>query len=193
MITEVMSSSAHAGGSNNADWFELTNTGAAAVSIAGWSWDDDSATAGSANFGTVTSIAPGQSVIITGETTGAEATWLSNWGLSGVTVFNLDNAFQNFSANGDMLNIYDASNALVTSVTFGLATTGASFEWNTSGGSLGVSVAGENGAFVAASNGQNTGLGPGTDVGSPGTAVPETSTALLGLVAVAGFIRRRRA
>lgn len=197
VITEVMSSSAHSGGSNNGDWFELTNTGPSAVDLTGWSWDDNTFTAGSANFGGFTSIAAGQSVIFTEETVGAEASWITNWGLSGVTVVNLGSGvFQGLGAGGDSVAIYNASNTLVTSVTFGAATSGVSFEWDASGTSLGVSVLGENGAFRALLNGQTTGGGPGVDVGSPGSAVPEPTSAVLvagGLAMTGWMLRRRRA
>ncbi len=195
VITEVMSSSAHAGGTNNGDWFELTNTGPLALNITGWSWDDNSNTAGSATFGGYTSFAAGQSVIFSEETVGAEAAWITDWGITGVTVVNLGNgAFQGLGAGGDAVNIYNASNVLVASVTFGSATTGFSFEWDTLGNSLGLSAIGQKGAFQAAENGQTAGAGPGVDVGSPGVAVPEPAAAML--LASAGMmlwvLRRKR-
>lgn len=197
VITEVMSSSAHSGGTNNGDWFELTNTGPLSLSIAGWSWDDNSVTPGSANFGSLTSIAAGQSVIFTEETVGDESTWRTNWGiLPGVTVMNLGSGvFQGLGAGGDQVNIYNASNAFVTGVTFGTATAEFSFEWDTAGVSLGLSAIGQNGAFQAALNGQTTGAGPGVDVGSPGVvAVPEPSAvvALGGGMGMLLALRRRK-
>jgi hypothetical protein len=198
LVTEVMSSSAHpSDGTANDDWFELTNTGLSSIDITGWSWDDDSHTAGSANFGSLTSIGAGQSVIITGEAKGTEAAWLTDWGISGVTVVALGNAtFQAFGANGDQVNIYNSSNALVTSVSFGIATQGSSFAWDAGGNSLGISVVGQNGAFKAVLNGGNAAPGPGQDIGSPGyvSPVPEPGTvALLGAgvgLVLYGFRRR---
>ena len=196
VITEVMSSSIHAGGTNNGDWFELTNTGGSAVDITGWSWDDSSNIAGSANFGSITSIGAGQSIIFTEETVGAEAAWVVDWGISGVTVVNLGSSvFQGLGSGGDAVNIYNASNVLVTGVTFGAATTGFSFEWDTTGASLGLSVVGQNGAFQAAENGQTTGAGPGIDVGSPGVAAvpePATTTMLLGGFGMMVWMLRRK-
>ncbi len=193
VITEVMSSSAHSGGTNNGDWFEITNTGPTAVDITGWSWDDDSATPGVSNFGSLTSIPAGASVIVSEETVGAEASFKSAWGIPSTTVVNLGSTvFVGLGSGGDQVNIFDSSNTLVTGVSFGTATSGYSFEWDTSGNPLGLSVIGENGAFQAVSNGQNTGLGPGVDVGSPGTAIPEpASLAALGLLTIAGLRRRR--
>jgi len=68
---------------------------------------------------------------------------------------------------------------------------GFSFEYGPDGSSLGLSVIGENGAYLASSNGATA---VGTDVGSPGVvAVPEPTS--LGLLAVGGLValRRRRA
>jgi MYXO-CTERM domain-containing protein len=88
----------------------------------------------------------------------------------------------------------------VAAVTFGAATTGKTFEWDTSGNPLGLSVTGENGAFTALLDGNdgtadtNPALyGPGSDVGSPGTAVPEPAAGLLGMLGLAAILRRRRA
>ncbi len=62
-----------------ADWFELTNTGAAALDITGWSMDDSSATPGVAPLAGIGSIAAGQSVIfIEGDATTAAA-FVSTW------------------------------------------------------------------------------------------------------------------
>lgn len=195
VITEVMSSSIHSGGTNNGDWFELTNNGVTAFDLTGFSWDDDSNTPGVASFGGITSIGAGQSIIFTDETVGAESSWIANWGLSGVTVVNLGSGSPGLGNGGDAIYIYNGSGVLVTSVTFGASTAGSSFEWDINGNSLGLSVLGENGAFRALSNGQTTGNGPGLDIGSPGVAVPEPSTYAM-LIAGAGVMfwtmRRKR-
>ncbi|WAC20868.1 lamin tail domain-containing protein [Luteolibacter sp. SL250] len=193
IITEVMSSSLHpSGGSNNGDWFEITNTGSSAVDLTGWTWDDSSRTPGSSNFGSLTVLGAGQSAVICEEPIGSESTWLSDWGITGVIVSNIGgSSFQGLGAGGDEVNIYDASQTLVTRATFGSATGGASFEWNTAGTSLGTSVIGENGAFRAASDGIG---GAGQDVGSPGFAlVPEPGTTGLALAAgLVALARRNR-
>jgi hypothetical protein len=198
LVTEVMSNSLHPSDSTaNDDWFELTNTGLSSIDITGWSWDDDSHTAGSAAFGSLTSIGAGQSVIITGEAKGTEAAWLADWGISGVTVVALGNAtFQGLGASGDQINIYNSSNVLVTSVSFGLSTAGSTFAWDAGGNFLGISAVGQNGAFKAVSDGANASPGPGKDIGSPGyvSPVPEPATvALLGAgfgLVLYGFRRR---
>ncbi len=186
IITEVMSSSSHTNTLANGDWFELYNSGASAIDLTGYSWDDNTATAGSADFNGLT-INAGQAVIVCQETVGLEQSWLDLWGVSGVTVVNLGNTeFQNFGSTGDELHLYDASSNQLTYVTFGAATTGYSFEWDTSGNSLGVSVYGENGAI------QSTSAAGGPDTASPGTVVPEPSVlAFLGLGGLLVFLRHR--
>lgn len=192
-ITEVMSDSSHPGGTSNGDWFELTNSGALAVNITGWSWDDDSNTPGTAGFGGLTTINPGQSILVVRETTGQEASWASDWGVTGATLVNLGagSGIPDFSVSGDTLYIYDNTNTQVTTVTFGSSTQGFSFEWDGLGNSLGLSANGENGAFRASSDGAS---GTGVDIGSPGVAqIPEPSRLLL-LAAgtLAATLRRRR-
>ena len=54
VITEVMSSSSHTNTVANGDWWELYNSGASDVDLTGYSWDDNTATAGSADFNNVT-------------------------------------------------------------------------------------------------------------------------------------------
>ena len=187
VITEVMSSSSHTNTAANADWWELYNSGSSAIDLTGYSWDDDSQTAGSADFNGLT-IAAGGTLIICGETVGAEAAWRSIWGLdASVDVVNLGNTeFQNFGATGDGIYIYDSLNQLVTNVTFGSATAGYSFEWSPSGESLGLSVIGENGAFQAVASG-----GGGPDIGSPGVVIPEPMTSVLvGLCGLGAVFRR---
>ena len=199
VITEVMSSTAHPGGTNNGDWFELTNTGIAAVDISGWHWDDNTFTNGTtpeAVFGGITSIAAGKSIIFTEETVGAEAGWTTSWGITGVTVVNLGSSvFQGLGAGGDSVRVYDASNTLVSGVTFGASSTGFTFEWDVNGNYLGISSLSNSYDFKAATNGA-TSPGPGVDVGSPGVAVvPEPTSALvlgLSLVTLVGVGRKRK-
>ena len=181
IITEVMASSSHTNTVANGDWWELHNTGVSAVDLTFYSWDDNTVTPGTADFNGLT-INAGESIIICQETLGQEAAWLTAWGLGGVTVINLGNTeFQNFSSAGDEIHLYDPTSNQVASVTFGVATAGASFEWDTSGASLGVSVNGENGAFVA-----DISAGGGPDIGSPGTAIPEPAT--LALLSLSGAL-----
>lgn len=182
IITEVMSSSSHTNSLANGDWWELYNSGAIAIDLTYYSWDDSSGSVTSAFFNGVT-IDAGQAIIISQETVGQEQAWKDLWGLGSVTVVNLGNTeFQNFSSSGDQVNVYDPSSNLIASVTFGVATMGFTFAWDSAGNSLGVSVNGENGAFQASS----PDLGGGPDVGSPGFVIPEPGT--LALLGVSGLI-----
>ncbi len=187
VITEVMSASSHTNSAANGDWWELYNSGAVAIDLTPYSWDDNSAAPGSADFNGLT-IGAGEAIIICQETIGAEQAWKDLWGLSSVTVVNLGNTkFQNFSSSGDEIHIYDASSNEVTSVTFGAATAGFSFAWDAAGNSLGLSVNGVNGAFQA-----TAAAGGGPDIASPGAVViPEPGTlALLGLSGLLVLCRR---
>lgn len=188
VITEVMSSSSHTNAAANGDWWELYNSGSSAVDLTLYSWDDNTATAGSADFNGLT-INAGQAIIICQETIGAEQAWKDLWGISDVTVVNLGNTeFQNLGSTGDEIHLYDPSSNEIASVSFGTATSGYSFEWDATGTSLGLSVLGENGAFQATSA-----AGGGPDIASPGIVViPEPGTfALIGLGGL--LLLRRRA
>ena len=195
-----MSDSSHAGGAANGDWFEITNTGDTSLSLAGYYWDDDGPAGNDGAFFPSISILPSESLVIVSESTANLPTFVSAWG-GGFTAVSEDSftgpdTFSGLSGNGDQIQIWDSDpNAgpatLITSVFFGEATTGSSFEWATGGTPLGLSVDGENGAFVATEDGAG---GAGTDIGSPGiaVAVPEPSTLLLGATGLLALLRRRR-
>ena len=175
----------------NGDWWELFNSGASDIDLTGYSWDDNSATAGSADFNNVT-IAAGTYLIVCQETIGAEQAWREVWGIAAsVPVINLGNTeFQNFGSTGDEVHLYSPALVELAAVTFGAATIGFSFEWDNAGTSLGLSVIGENGAFQATASGGGV---TGPDVGSPGTgaAIPEPGTAALLVLGAAALLRRR--
>jgi len=190
VITEVMSSSSHTNSAANGDWWELYNSGTTDVDLTGYSWDDNTATAGSADFNGTT-VAAGAYLIVCQETIGAEQAWRDLWGISAsVPVVNLGNTeFQNFSASGDEIHLYDAAMLELTSVVFGTATAGYSFEWDSTGSALNLSVLGENDAFQATAS-----AGGNPDIASPGTglAIPEPATGALLAFGVLALWRRRR-
>ncbi|HEY1081843.1 MAG TPA: lamin tail domain-containing protein, partial [Prosthecobacter sp.] len=79
MLTEIQSK--QAGTSGTADYWELTNYGETTVSIAGYTWDDDSRSVANGAgylFPAGTSIAAGESIIVTTADPAAFRTW---WGL----------------------------------------------------------------------------------------------------------------
>jgi Lamin Tail Domain len=193
--------------SYGADWFELTNTGAAAVDITGWKMDDGSNSFGLAVAlrGGITQINPGQSVVFaegdsTGTTDAAIQTsfinaWFGGTAPAGFTMgFYGGSGVGLSSSNADGVNLFDSGGNAVTtaSVSYGAGTVpggGATFD-NAAGlaGTISAaSVAGVNGAFAA-----------GGEVGSPGT-VPEPGSALLLVLGGTGLfaapfagVRRRR-
>jgi len=158
-----------------ADWFEVTNTGTSTIDITGWRIDDDSNNfANSVALNGVTSIAPGQSIIfIEGDVTTANAfktAWFGSNVPSGFTVGTYSGSGIGLSTGGDALNLFNASGNRITGVRFGTSTTGLTFDNQAGLGSTTLplptvstlSVAGVNGAFLAAD---------GLETGSPGTIV----------------------
>ena len=203
IITEVMSSSLNpgasaGGGGADGDWFELSNTGPAAVDLTGYTWEDDSFPNGDNAVFPSFSLAAGRSVVVLQEAQ-ATSTFRGAWGgtfdILYQDQFGGPNIFSGLSSNGDQVNVADPSGTLVDNATFGAATPGSSFAWDANNASLGLSVAGQNGAYQELTDGAG---GPGVDVASPGFAaglssVPEPAS--LGLIGLAGFalVRRRRA
>lgn len=184
-----------------ADWFELTNFGAAAVDLTGWSMDDSSATPGVAPLTGVSSIAAGQSVIFVEGDGSANSTFIDTWfggsAPAGFAIGNYAGSGVGLSTGGDAVNVFDASSVLQAGVSFG-SSPGLPGPFPTFDNAAGLdgaisqpSVVGVNGAFVA----------PGdlvlVEIGSPGTItnVPEPgSVALLmiGAGAMACVIHNRR-
>jgi len=165
-ITEVMSGSLHSSTAANGDWFEITNTGATAVNIGGYSFDDDSPIPGSAGqVFPAYAIPAGASVIVLREVGATE--FRSLWNLpANVKIFTEAEVpnFPGLSGNGDSVFLFDSGNSVVNEFSFGLATTGASFARFTTGNSVpgGLSVNGLFGAYLSNDSSE--------DVGSPGTA-----------------------
>jgi hypothetical protein len=193
-ITETMSSS-NGGGSPTPDWIEITNYGSSAVSLTGWRMDDGSfSSAASVALNGVTTIAAGESVIfIESAAGGGVASFRTFWGgLSGIQVGYYSGSGVGLSSGGDGVGIFNSSNALVTQVSFGAATSGSSFFWGYDlSGAVDpaynglVSTVGTIGAQVTVSSSSDTGsLGTAIGVPAPG------ALALLGLAGLAG--RRRR-
>ncbi len=107
-ITEVMYQG------NGGEFVELTNITNQPIDLTGWSMDDDSATAGGFSLSAAGSLAPGASVIVTDI---APATFIAQWGLSGVTVLG-PNTTAALGRN-DEVNLFDASNGLVDRLRYG--------------------------------------------------------------------------
>lgn len=204
----IVISEVHPSGSGNApyaaDFFELTNTGGAAVDITDWKMDDNSHVIGSAvALAGVTSIPAGKSAIFMETSTpAASATAFTNaWFGNGVTppggilVGSYSGSGVGLSTSGDEVVVFNAGGTIVTGVAFGAATNNVTFD-NAAGVGSGalpfpsitsLSVAGVNGAFSSA--------GSPTEIGSPGriAATPEPTTlAAIGSVVMAVTGRRRK-
>lgn len=185
-----------------ADWFELTNTGSAAVNIAGWKMDDNSDSFGSAvALSGVTSIGAGQSVVFIEDTSDGDADlknlFLSTW-FNGTAPANLQIGFYGgsgvgLSTSGDAVNIFNSTGVQQAGVSFGASPSGPFATFDNAAGLNNVTLKtlsqiGVDGAFAAA--------GDPNEIGSPGliAAVPEPSTyaLMLGGLVMLGAIARKR-
>jgi Lamin Tail Domain len=193
-ITEVMSSS-NGLGLPTPDWIEVTNYGASAVDLTGWRIDDGSFSfAVSAALNGIASIGAGESVIFIESAAGAGiAGFRTHWGgLSGVQVGYYSGSGLGFSSGGDGACLFDSGGAILSQVSFGVATSGSSFfyGWDAAGVldpsyTAVVSTVGTLGTQVTVAS---TG-----DTASAGTALSVVpAPGALALLALGGMARRRR-
>ncbi len=196
VITEVAPQTTSGTASTiNGDWWELTNTGAATVSLSGYQWADteDALPSSDSNFFPSFELAPGQSVIILEENAVSETEWRTNWGIpASVAILCQDEMLDDSTPDGDTFSglgssndgvfFYDGAGTLLSGYTYASNTRGVSFEADFAGTNLGLSVVGENGAVLAANG----------DIGSPGSAVPSPAAlSVMGLAALVAGRRRR--
>ena len=187
LVTEVQSNQSGAAGS--ADYFEITNYGAAAVDLTGFTWDDDSrsfVTGQAWAFPLGSSIAAGESVVVTSADPAAFRAW---WGLDGAVqviqtvgapglgqsdgVALFDNngrelVYLDYSVNGFLREDGSAALGGHAGASGGGTATDALVWVPTSGVAqprFTAAVAGNYGAFQAVNG--------ATDVGSPGTSASE--------------------
>jgi MYXO-CTERM domain-containing protein len=184
-ITEWM----YAGG--NGEFVEFTNTGASAIDMTGWSFDDDSRLPGGFDLSGFGVVAAGQSVIIA--ETDAEV-FRAAWGLS-ASVQILGGYTNNLGRN-DEINLFDANGDLIDRLTYGDQAFAGSIRTQNISGNVLPSALGQNDVFgwVFSASGDIYGsvLSAGGDLGNPGVWVPAPGAmALLGLGALAGVRRRR--
>lgn len=176
-VTEVTSRASSS--SLGDDWLELTNTGAAPVDVTGWRVDDDSNSfASGAPISGVTSIAPGESVVLVTETSSGAPTafanaWFGGTLPAGLQVGWLDGSGLGLSSGGDQINVFDAAGTAVANVSFpghAGSVPFASFDNSAAvqGPISALSEVGVNGAFLS-SNGEEIGS-PGTVASTPPSA-----------------------
>jgi hypothetical protein len=201
-ITEVAPWGSGNGLGYRVDWFELTNTGNASVSISGWKMDDESGNSGSATAAValngITSIAAGESVIFleTNSPSTVGASFLSTWfGTSaGPRIGSYTGGGVGLGQGGDAVNIFDGSGTLQAKVTFGASDATSPYQSFDNAAGLNnatislLSEVGTNGAFVA--------LNDAAEIGSPGLIAavpgPESYAFMLAGLAVVGAIARKR-
>jgi hypothetical protein len=165
------------------DWWELTNLGSTPVDLMGFKFDDSSAAiATSVTLSTASLvIAPGESIVFVDTLT--PDLFRAWWGPGldpDTKIITYTSSGLGLSASSDAVNIWNASDTLVDSVTFGQATTGVSFGYDLGANVFGgLSQLGVGGAFAALQNG---------DIGSPGlVVVPEPSNGKF-LLILSGFL-----
>ena len=173
------------------EFIEFTNRGASAVSLAGWSFDDDGRTPGSFDLSSLGSLAAGESAVITDlPTAGAFRT---EWGLPSwvkVIAGNVNNL-----SRADEINLYNGL-ALVDRLTYGDQTFPGTIRTNVASGipsspaALGANdvalwqlaaVGDQFGSYASASGG----------IGNPGS-VPEPASLTMGALAALLALKLRK-
>ena len=198
-----------------ADWWEVTNYGSSAVDITGWKFDDSTFLFGnSVALNGVTSINAGESVAFLETTTldsGTVATLISSfrtfWGGSAASaqIGYYAGSGISFGSGGDGIVMFSGTTETTPRVTFGAATTGASFYYGYDAAGDPTTSPNTNAivSTVGTLDGQSTfasaTISTAQNIGSPGTAVaavPEPSAiALLAIGAGTGVtlvLRRAR-
>jgi hypothetical protein len=171
------------------DWIELTNTGSAAVDLAGWRVDDDSNSFASAlPISGVTSLAPGESAVLVTEATAADVAafataWFGGTAPAGLQIGWLPGSGLGLGNGGDQVNVFTSAGVRVANISFGAAPSAAPYGTfdNTSGvnGTVATySTVGVQGAFVSANGAEigSPGIADGGGGNPPPTTVPPTTT-----------------
>jgi Lamin Tail Domain len=177
-----------------ADWFEVTNTGTAAMSVTGWSVDDNSNSFGSSRaLNGISSIAAGESVIFFEGASTSIAAFRSHWfgtaAPASLQIGYYSGAAIGLSTGGDAVNLFSPDGSLQANVSFGVSDSTAPFQTFDNSQALNgttvslLSQVGVNQAFTAFAGGE---------IGSPGVTPEPVSLTTL---AAAGLLvsRRRRA
>lgn len=181
---------------DDGEFIEFTNTGAAPVDLAGWSFSDSARTPGAVALGSLGTIAAGESFLLTEPTA---ALFRTAWNLpANVKVLGGNTANL---GRGDEINIYDASNALVDRLTYNDQTIAGSIRTqNASGNPKTLAALGANDVLqwqlAVAGDAFGSYAGAAGNLGNPGSfaLVPEPATwGLAGLAGLAMALFGRRA
>jgi hypothetical protein len=172
VITEAMARSNHPAlpaptPDTDGDWWELTNTGTAAINLGGYSWDDTPTPAlPTVSYFPNFTIQPGESIIILEEPAANVAAWKAAWGLGATRVIDRDQfsamggeGFSGLNSLGDELNLYNPSGGLVAHVDIVAAVSGRTQAFHPDGTPIqGLhSVSGKHGAWLSKLNPADTG------------------------------------
>jgi len=168
-ITEYLYSGA------NGEFIEFTNVGSAPIDLTGWSFDDDSAVAGTIDLSAFGVVAAGESVVLTESTA---ASFRAAWTLSGAV-----KVIGGLTANlgrADEINVFDASGTLIDRLTYGDERfPGTVRAQNASAWApvdqLDAQAIDADWVLSAPGDAQGTRASTGGDLGSPGTFSTETS------------------
>lgn len=138
LITEINSN-------GTVDFWELTNVGDATVDLSGWSWDDDSATAGVVPIPAGTMIAPGEAVVFTAA---AANTFRTIWSLDPSVQVISNSVAPGFGQN-DGVFLFNAINQQVATLSYAAAGFLKSDGSPSGGGHAGLSAGGSSAAQSA--------------------------------------------
>lgn len=188
LIISEVAPSASGNSPFKSDWFEVTNTSAVAIDLSGWKIDDSSQSpAAAVALSGVTSIAAGESVVFleTADLAATRAsfidTWFGGFAPAGLQIGSYSGGGVGLSTGGDGVNLYDPTNVLRASVSFGGSASNPYATFDNAAGANGqalnaISVAGQNGAFTAVKD--------ATEIGSPGSIGAKGDPLVLGTIGV---------
>ncbi|MDD3517511.1 MAG: DUF3616 domain-containing protein, partial [Chromatiales bacterium] len=157
----------------NGEFIEFTNVGDSAIDMNGWSFDDDSRTAGSFSLSAFGTVQAGESVILTE----ADAeTFRTAWSLcAGIKIIGgLD---QNLGRN-DEINLFDGSSNLIDRLTYGDQTFSGSIRTQNASGWVSAAGLGDNDPHAwtlsTVNDAEASWASGGNDIGSPGRSTRAT-------------------
>lgn len=164
-VSEVMFRSVSTNTNLNGDWFEIINYGSTPISLNGFSWDDDKLRPGANIFPNGITIAPNEAIVVWDGLQANRADFATMWKMPANAVqilcrdqFTGTGGFPGLGTSSDLVVIYDSLGREIMRSEWTNGTPGFTFNFDTAGTNLGLSVNGVNGAYTS-----NDG-----DVGSPG-------------------------